>query len=116
MRHTKQYLDYIQSDEWRMRKAIIIEERGYACEECGCTDEHLQLHHLTYDRLGAELDEDLQLLCHDCHEIADEVRVGETIYERAKATYIEKKYDGDPPEDIDEEFDEWLERKREEDY
>jgi len=28
------------------------------------------LHHLTYEGLGRELDEDLRLLCKDCHKEA----------------------------------------------
>lgn len=29
----------------------------------------LEVHHLNYERLGAELDEDLELLCKRCHTI-----------------------------------------------
>lgn len=115
MPRTQFYLNYIQSDKWYAKRAKIIEKRGYVCESCSSTHQ-LQLHHLTYDRLGHELDEDLLLLCKACHETADRVRVRQTRYRNARTTYIEKKYGDDPPEGADEEFDEWLERKRESDY
>ena len=39
---------------------------GHRCENC---DERssLQVHHLTYARLGREIDEDLVVLCRMCH-------------------------------------------------
>jgi hypothetical protein len=43
----------------------------YRCQQCGA-GRALQVHHRTYDRVGAEWDEDLQVLCADCHR-------GETI-------------------------------------
>jgi hypothetical protein len=37
----------------------------------------LHMHHRTYERLGAELPSDLQVLCRPCHERADERRRAE---------------------------------------
>ena len=36
-------------------------------EVCG-VKHRLQVHHLTYERLGNERDEDLKVLCWACHE------------------------------------------------
>jgi hypothetical protein len=57
-----------QSRYWRKLKVAVVMERGARCEECGRVDAAiLQLHHLTYVRLGAEWPEDVRLLCVVCH-------------------------------------------------
>lgn len=56
---------YIQSPEWasvRRRKLAEVSR----CEACS-GDERLEVHHLTYDRLGHERMRDLEVLCHWCH-------------------------------------------------
>lgn len=60
------YQRYIQSDKWKEKRAKIIEERKQ-CEMCDSA-ENLQVHHLTYKRLGNEDDRDLMLLCQNCHQ------------------------------------------------
>lgn len=62
------YFSYIESDEWRERARSIRERDGYRCQICGADDTPLEVHHLTYDNLGQELDEDLITVCHSCHE------------------------------------------------
>jgi 5-methylcytosine-specific restriction endonuclease McrA len=70
------YADYLQTEHWRRLRDRELAARGYRCERCG---EHgrrgldgnpvgIQLHHLTYDRLGAELATDLEALCVTCHQ------------------------------------------------
>lgn len=51
------YRDYLQSAAW---------QRVRRCQDCG---EHRQLevHHLTYARIGHEEMSDLRVLCHGCH-------------------------------------------------
>ena len=88
-RRTKQYIDYIQSEAWRLKKAQIIFVRGRQCERCKKGD-YLQLHHLNYDRLGHELDSDLQLLCVKCHKKADQHREARTRY-RQCSRYLHPK-------------------------
>lgn len=64
------YNDFLESDEWQENKRRIIQDRGYCCERCGST-EGIKLHHLNYDQeLGSETDDDLMLLCDDCHNDA----------------------------------------------
>ncbi len=60
-----EYAKYIVSPEWMRRAAALKLKRG-ACEDCG-ESEGLQVHHLTYQRLGYERDSDLLVLCDDCH-------------------------------------------------
>lgn len=61
------YLQYINSGEWRAQKIAILAQRGPRCEDCSST-KRIQVHHLTYERLGRELPGDLRVLCNDCHE------------------------------------------------
>jgi 5-methylcytosine-specific restriction endonuclease McrA len=112
-RQTPAYIQYINSKEWQRKRAKIIKARGNRCQRCRATDVTLQLHHRTYDRLGCELDTDLELLCITCHKKADRVRVAHKQYENAKDTYARKKYGDDYYKDdrLEEEFDRWLERK-----
>ncbi len=61
------YLAYLNSSAWRMRRNRALKLGGYRCFQCG-SKRDLQVHHLSYERLGAEHDSDLQVLCADCHE------------------------------------------------
>lgn len=61
------YQDYIKSPEWeRVRKRILKRARG-KCEKCRKRPP-IQVHHLTYARLGNERDEDLLAVCGPCHQ------------------------------------------------
>ena len=62
------YLAYLASPAWRARRAAFVATHGaLRCAACG-SGERADLHHLTYERLGAELDADLTPLCRRCHE------------------------------------------------
>lgn len=61
------YLAYLQSPEWRSRRNTALRDAGFRCQQCASKRE-LQVHHKTYERLGAELLEDLEVLCAGCHE------------------------------------------------
>lgn len=65
------YLAYLNSTDWRRRRTRVLQRVGHRCERCNSKRE-LQVHHKTYERLGAELESDLEVLCLLCHE-------GETI-------------------------------------
>jgi 5-methylcytosine-specific restriction endonuclease McrA len=54
---------------WRKRSAEILDQRGSRCEVCGDSgaDVGIRVHHLTYERFGAELDSDLLVVCRSCH-------------------------------------------------
>lgn len=58
------YSAYLGSPAWRDVKRRYFEEHPRLCM-CGETD--VQLHHTTYDRVGAELLDDLVPLCSECH-------------------------------------------------
>jgi 5-methylcytosine-specific restriction endonuclease McrA len=61
-----EYRAYIVSKEWYRRRAGRLVAANFSCERCGC-GEALQVHHVTYKRLGNELNEDLRVLCRFCH-------------------------------------------------
>lgn len=58
-----------RNTQWRELKEAIKAERGAKCELCGSTD-NLDLHHIIARRTkGKSVDENLQLLCRQCHAI-----------------------------------------------
>lgn len=71
-----EYRAYIQSEKWQTRRRTFLTENG-KCNECGLPrylsvlffDEDLHVDHRNYQRVGEELDADLQALCKRCHEL-----------------------------------------------
>jgi HNH endonuclease len=61
-----EYQSYMQSDAWRARSERTLLLAGGACQRCG-RRRATAAHHLTYDRLGRELDADLIAVCRRCH-------------------------------------------------
>lgn len=62
------YQEYINGPAWEaVRKRILKRARG-KCEKCRARSSTLQVHHLTYDRLGKERDADLLAVCGPCHQ------------------------------------------------
>lgn len=59
------YDDYLRSDHWRLLRARFLQNRSHSCA-CGAPG--IQLHHLTYKRLGQENLEDLEFVCIACHK------------------------------------------------
>lgn len=54
-----------RSECWNLRRDEYMRGKTY-CECCGAPGS-LQAHHLTYERIGRELDEDLVAVCDQCH-------------------------------------------------
>jgi len=65
--HSAKYLNYMKSREWDAKRAQVRRRAGGKCEECR-RRKTLQVHHLTYARLGNEDMADLMALCLDCHQ------------------------------------------------
>jgi 5-methylcytosine-specific restriction endonuclease McrA len=120
---SERYNERVNSDAWKARKRELIRWRGQFCERCGLHGP-LDLHHKTYERLGEEMDDDLELVCRDCHDrFADperaeraQERAENARFERGLDTYATKKYGEDWEftqnlDEIEEEFGEWLERR-----
>ena len=60
------YDDYLETPEWRETSNRMKWSVERKCEECGRAY-RLNVHHLTYERRGAELASDFLVLCHVCH-------------------------------------------------
>lgn len=72
MEHSKQYEEYLKSDEWEQKKEQRMKVDNYSCVMCGRNREHcrtLQVHHISYKRLGHEnIFTDLCTVCGSCHK------------------------------------------------
>lgn len=64
---TDAYTQYLNSASWKITRNRRLALAKYRCERCQ-NKRQLQVHHLTYERLGSEWDSDLEVLCIDCHE------------------------------------------------
>jgi len=62
------YSEYLLTAEWNEIRTRKLESVGYACQMCNASGVLLDVHHRTYERRGRERDEDLTVLCRDCHE------------------------------------------------
>ena len=62
-----EYKKYISSPEWRKKRVIILKRDNNMCVMCG-SKENLNVHHLTYERLYEEDNDDLVTLCSKCHK------------------------------------------------
>jgi hypothetical protein len=127
--HSPEYIEYRKSPGWKITRAYMIKRVGGGCQQCHSST-RLQVHHRTYERLGRELPEDLLVLCEFCHKIEDRRRkdeiaaeiahnseMAEIAYENARLHgWASKKYGEDwadymDTEQVQEEFDNWLERR-----
>lgn len=60
---------YLRSSHWRAVRLWALELAAHRCQYPGCgARRRLDVHHLTYARLGAEIPGDLQVLCREHHE------------------------------------------------
>jgi len=101
----------------------LFKARGYLCERCKAPGCPLELHHKTYTNLGYERDEDLEVVCHDCHKEADlereklgRLNAVSALYEARLDGWASKKYgeeweQRDDADYIAEKFDDWADRQ-----
>jgi len=61
-----EYAEYLKTAHWDVTRAWKLFYQP-TCELCG-TKRNLQVHHKTYKNIHKEEMEDLQVLCHSCHE------------------------------------------------
>lgn len=119
---TIEYERYLLSTDWKITRAIAKARAGNRCEKCGASGP-LQVHHVSYDRLGHEWQDDLSVLCGKCHVEAHKeiTKSRETVSEKKRYyagldTYMTKKHGEDwdlyvDPDLAEEEFDQWIESK-----
>lgn len=117
--HSTAYLAHINSEKWRRIRLRILRLASYRCQRCK-TAKAEEVHHLTYERLGHERDNDLQALCKPCHTIADQERAVRTYWRVEDARldgWATKRWGEDWADRYDEDyarekFEDWLERRQ----
>lgn len=83
------YVKYLKSKHWENLRDRLIGDKK-VCSACGYVVPVVQLHHMTYDRLGHELDSDLAILCPNCHMIVHDAKNQQT----GKKKSAKRKYKG----------------------
>lgn len=66
------YISYLNSQEWRDFREMIIGERGCFCERCDREFKSVHIHHIHYNNLKKELRGDVLVLCSGCHDLMHE--------------------------------------------
>lgn len=61
------YLAYLNTPDWRRRRNRALQLANWQCQHCAAKRD-LEVHHKTYERLGAEWDDDLEVVCTTCHD------------------------------------------------
>lgn len=64
------YQEYLKSGEWKYLRDKKLKQANYTCDGCGEQYRALEVHHLTYERIGEELLTDLVVFCPQCHKKA----------------------------------------------
>ncbi len=120
----KKYQAHMKSSRWKNTRLALFKLRGKKCEACGSNHPSLEVHHITYERLGHERLADLKIVCKACHEEEDRKREAavrrkkeEARIDRVFATWFEKRTGRSAfyarPSDYGD-FASWLEMKRNE--
>lgn len=61
------FYQYIKTQAWEEMRQKVFRRDGFKCVICG-EAKNLNVHHITYENLGAEKASDLVTLCQFCHE------------------------------------------------
>jgi hypothetical protein len=72
---------YLQSDHWLVTREHALERSGRECQSCS-SKRRLQVHHLSYERIGREEPEDLVVLCRPCHDRLETARIERRLESR----------------------------------
>ena len=66
----KKHSLYLSTGCWRRKRKYILKKRGCKCQMCGDKskkESEYHCHHNTYKRIGREEENDIQILCDECH-------------------------------------------------
>ncbi len=63
---TLPYNEYLHTRHWWLVRHAALQRANHRCQLCNSMN-HLQVHHRTYERRGAERDDDVIVLCDTCH-------------------------------------------------
>jgi hypothetical protein len=63
----RRYNLYLQSPQWKIKRAQVLRRAGNICEGCR-RQKATQVHHLSYEHVFNEFLWELVAICDDCHE------------------------------------------------
>lgn len=88
------YARYLRSPHWLNLAAECKRRAGYKCARCG-SRYRLHVHHLTYERVGAELLSDIECRCRKCHRAGHGLPPDPNARERAVRSLarLRERYD-----------------------
>jgi hypothetical protein len=64
------YEDYLKTPHWLVTRSEALMRAGFQCRRCYAEGVRLDVHHISYERLGRESMDDLIVLCGQCHAAA----------------------------------------------
>ncbi len=121
----RRYKALLSSPAWRKRRRELIIKADFRCVRCKRQTPDFtafEINHRTYERLGRELDADLEVVCKGCHPDADAERAARSKARARRALYdarvdgfarkLEERGEFVSPEDAEERYEAWRERKR----
>ena len=67
-KRTRQYREYLKSDDWKRKRYVVLKRDNWTCQKCGA--KATQVHHLKYAKyqIGKEPIKWLVSLCKPCHK------------------------------------------------
>ncbi len=78
---------YLLSPQWKEKRNIILKRDKHQCTVCHA-EKQLEIHHITYKRLGSEYDRDLITLCRACHQaVHDKLGYPSCLYDYQNLKY-----------------------------
>lgn len=85
--------DYLNTKHWRKLRNVIYNKFQGKCQRCGKAEpsDHMNVHHMTYKRIGKESHSDLMLLCEHCHAIIHGRMADEKGVKRKNYQYFKEK-------------------------
>jgi 5-methylcytosine-specific restriction endonuclease McrA len=122
----RRYRALLASKAWKDRRRALITKADFRCVRCKRqTPDYaaFEINHRTYERLGHERDDDLEVVCKNCHPDADkeraersQARARQALYDARVYGWAAKKYGKNWPDyislsKVEDEFDEWLDSK-----
>ena len=61
------YLSYLRSKDWKEKREVFLNFANHECQECG-SNKNLQVYHISYNNIYDETEDDVEVLCKECHE------------------------------------------------
>lgn len=73
------YAEYLKTEHWHTVRTAALKRAGYRCEIDLSHKGQLDVHHITYERIGEEWPGDVLVACHDCHATWHETRRAQAL-------------------------------------